>query len=178
MYFKEMNYQLRLQQPELLAADSYRGITYYVISWGSHPCAYINVAHTKYKNMSYSEMNKLGVNCHGGFTYSESKMPVSDVEGWYLGWDYAHPNDYIHYFGCDASSNYKRWTTKELERECEKVIDSIIAAIDAETTIMAMRQHLDEERDCKGCPYINCDECVDRLLTDVLEMVLKMREDK
>lgn len=176
MFFKEMKYQLRLPQPELLATDCYRGIMFYIISWGSHPCAYINVAHTDYKNKSYNEMNDLGTFCHGGFTYSETKIPITDIKGWYLGWDFAHPDDYIHYFGCDTTSSYKRWTTKELERECEKTIDNIIAMIDTNTTINAIHQHLDDARNCDGCPYSSATECVDKLLSDALEIINKLKE--
>lgn len=98
---------------------------------GSHPCAYINVPKSildKYDNPEL-DYDKWFADCHGGFTYADTKAPGVDSEekGFWLGWDYAHCDDYT----CVASGwgvvfpprDYeKQWTTAEV---LENVVDTI-----------------------------------------------------
>lgn len=117
---KEMVYKPERCDAELLACDTYKGFDYYVVSRGTHPCAYVDI-----KNYSKA-INVDDIDCHGGITYFESTLDAADHDGWFIGWDYAHCFDY---FGCyrDAPNTkmYRRWATAEMVAECKRVIDQI-----------------------------------------------------
>lgn len=118
---KEMVYRpMRNSAPELLAAGAYRGLAYYVVSNGTHPCAYVNVADTRLEGLAYFSIK--GLDCHGGLTYAAERINAVNEKGWYLGWDYAHFGDC---FGDSAQG--KRYSTGEIVSECKKVIDVIAA---------------------------------------------------
>ena len=98
---------------------------------GSHPCAYINVPKSildKYDNPEL-DCDRWFADCHGGFTYAGTKAPGidSDEEGFWLGWDYAHLNDYtcvvVNGKVVFPPRDYeKQWTTAEV---LEDVVDTI-----------------------------------------------------
>ena len=51
------------------------------------------------------------------------------LEGWFIGWDYAHCGDYCGYEETMPESirTYgKKWTTEEIIKECENAIEQII----------------------------------------------------
>lgn len=126
MEYKEMIYQSeRLVNPIILATDEYKGFPYYVVSNGTHPCAYVDVSGTKLHGMDYDEID---VFCHGGLTYSDKYLSGVDKTGWYIGWDYAHCDDWVGYYDNSRSFMRKanRWTTLEMIDECKDVIDQII----------------------------------------------------
>lgn len=96
---------------------------------GSHPCAYINVPKSildKYDNPEL-DYDKWFADCHGGFTYADTEAPGIDERGFWLGWDYAHCNDYTCVV-VDGKAVFpprdyeKQWTTAEV---LENVIDTI-----------------------------------------------------
>lgn len=124
-YIKEMVYTANTIKPERLFKGTYQGIDFYVLSLGTHPCAYIDVTNTSLNNKNYYDIE---VSCHGGLTYSRNYLATVDKKGWFIGWDYAH---YMDYLGCNLllpdylQSNGKRWTTKEIIEECKNVIDQI-----------------------------------------------------
>lgn len=123
---KEMIYQkTRLNPPEQIAKGNYNGFDYYVLNLGTHPCAYIDVADT---NLNGKEYDEIDIYCHGGLTYSESTLTTTSKTGWFIGWDYAHCNDYSGYYTESDGSLYrlKRWTTQEMVNECKEVIDQIV----------------------------------------------------
>lgn len=121
-----MIYQkVRLNSPEQIAKGNYNDFDYYVLSMGTHPCAYIDVTNTELDGKEYDEID---LNCHGGLTYSESGLATTSKTGWFIGWDYAHCNDYSGYYTESDGSLYhlKRWTTQEIINECKEVIDQIV----------------------------------------------------
>lgn len=114
---------------ELLACDTYRGFEYYVMSLGVHPCAYVAIpsSHEFYQK-HYDELPN--IDCHGGLTYSNSFLCMSGdkgINGWFIGWDYAHFNDYSGIYSTSIFPDYelKRWTTEEIVAECKHVIDQL-----------------------------------------------------
>lgn len=115
-FMKQMEYK-KLYSRELLARGNYKDHEYFVISFGSHPCGYV-------------KLNKENIDkakdapCHGGVTYAETYLNISEderLEGSFIGWDYAHFNDY-YYCGKDSFGSYK-YTTEEIVSECINVID-------------------------------------------------------
>lgn len=126
MMFKEMVYSPDRIQPERIADGEYKGFKYYVLSLGTHPCAYVDVTETKLNGCHYDNIE---IDCHGGLTYSNSGLATVEKEGWFIGWDYAHYADYAGYeakFPYELRSNGKKWTTEEMVNECKVVIDQIL----------------------------------------------------
>ena len=114
---------------KLLAHGDYKGLTFDVVSYGTHPCAYINVAKTGLAGINTDELDDTGIDCHGGFTCAGNALNVSDGEGWYIGWDYVHAGDFTGWhWRWKADDGYlKVWTTEEIIAEYIGVIDQIIS---------------------------------------------------
>ena len=105
---------------EILDNGIYNGYQYWIVSYGSHPCAYIDVSNTSLAGEFYDDID---IDCHGGLTYSENQLATVDKKGWFIGWDYAHLGDY--YRTSYNSVNGKQWTTGEIVEECINVIEQI-----------------------------------------------------
>jgi hypothetical protein len=123
---KEMIYSpKRLKQPERLAEGEYRGLTYYVLTLGTHPCAYVDVTGTPLDGKGYDDIDIL---CHFGLTYAEPHLSTVDTGGWFIGWDYGHYTDFAGYTMemAPGMQTGKKWTTEEMVEECKNVIDQII----------------------------------------------------
>lgn len=106
---KEMVYKSEhLENPEILATGAYKGHYYAVISYGTHPCCYVEIP---------DNIDENDISCHGGVTFEGS---IGFGEGDYdcVGWDYAHLGDYT---GWDPRG--KKYSTEEMVDECKSVID-------------------------------------------------------
>lgn len=117
---KRMVYTNNMHTSEILYSDTYKGLDFYVVSYGTHPCCYIGMYEDdKNYNVDYSEID---LNVHGGLTYSGNltHLPV-DHKKWWIGWDYAHVGDR---FGEYYQSGHT-WKTTELIKECIQAIDEI-----------------------------------------------------
>lgn len=128
---KEMVYtKNRYDEPIVLAHGNYHGRDFYIISFGTFPCAYIDVSNLLSMTREEQKYIKNAVDCHGGITYSDSKLPsVTDKTGWYIGWDYAHCTDYIGSLSFNNFGTAKKWTTLEIMNECKMVIDQLAKII-------------------------------------------------
>ena len=124
---KEMIYSAkRLNPPEMLADGEYKGLHFYVLNLGTHPCAYVDVTDTDLNGKDYGSID---IECHCGLTYSREYLHTVDKKGWFIGWDYAHYGDYMDYgdtFLNNMFSNDKKWTTEEIVEECKNVINQIV----------------------------------------------------
>ena len=126
---KEMEYGFNLlNRTEILDEGNYKGWNYVIVSYGMHPCAYIEIpkGHRFYEK-DYEEID---LDCHGGLTFSDVR-DFGFGEKYYIGWDYVHVGDYIPYFpieGEDMSiyENAKRWTTAEILDEVHTCIEQIV----------------------------------------------------
>lgn len=121
----------RNDKGEILATGTYKNFKYYVVSYGTHPCAYVDVSNTSWANKDYHEND---IDCHGGLTYGRDYLSAVGTERangkWYIGWDYDHygdytSNPYINMFGIYRECE-KRWTTEEIVAECKNVINQIV----------------------------------------------------
>ena len=86
---KEMIYKNKGER-ELLEKGIYKNHEYYVLSLGTHPCGYVKL---NGENGCIAE----GVCCHGGITYHENYLEISQnetIKGDFIGWDYAHYGDF------------------------------------------------------------------------------------
>lgn len=125
-------YANRLETPELLTSDEYKGFTYYVLNLGTHPCAYIEVTGTELDGRDYCDID---IDCHGSLTYSRDYLRTVDHKGWFIGWDYMHYLDFVGYefnLPQQTRTGGKRWTTEEIVLECERVIEQLVVLLDGE----------------------------------------------
>lgn len=103
---------------EVLHQGTYLGYKFFIISYGTHPCAYVE---NKDGYVDYECEKLLNVDVHGGFTFLGEKCGVEC-----LGWDYNHYGDFSSYtsllFDCDD----KKWTTEEIYEEVKRVIKQLI----------------------------------------------------
>lgn len=123
---------------KILCEGSYKGYEYKIVSYGTHPCAYIS-CEGKIKDLkSYDDFL---IPVHGYATYLGT---LGDPAKVYVGWDYAHGGDYLGddvvYEGDEEMKKYiaskKKWTTEEILEEVyfaiDKIVDSDIKDIVAE----------------------------------------------
>jgi len=130
---KEMIYQIE-RKIELLDTGDIDRFTYYVLSLGTHPCAYVKIPknHPLF-GVKYDSKIAQTVDCHCGLTYAGSTLIISQFEtlsGWFIGWDYAHCFDFMGYsldprFSDLHNNDDKKWTTEEIVAECKKVIEQL-----------------------------------------------------
>lgn len=127
---KKMVYQ-EDRKIELLYQGEYKGYKFYILNLGTHPTAYIEIP--KDNNLFKKNYDSIDLYVHGGLTYSDSVLFISEnekAEGeWFIGWDYAHWNDYMPYYDemnfNSRHNNFKKWTTEEIKQECENAIDEL-----------------------------------------------------
>ena len=114
---------------------TYKGYEFKIVSLGTHPCAYVRIPQDhKYHGVCYSDLEF--ITCHGGLTYSENYIQINSsetVDGWWVGWDYAHHGDYttlddfgFYDLGCD-DEDQKKWTEEEIMQDIESVIEQLQA---------------------------------------------------
>lgn len=125
---KEMIYS-KERKIEVLDTGYCYELLYYIISLGTHPCAYVKipVTHWLYGISDYDEMP---IECHYGLTYCRDYLMLSEdekVEGKFIGWDYAHAGDYAPWYDeIGHFSNEHKWTTEEIQKEVKDVCYQII----------------------------------------------------
>lgn len=123
---KEMVYKPALKEREILYSGEYNGYKYYIVSLGTHPCAYVEVpeGHICYGKCD-EDAYHLDIDVHGGITFGDFGLKgVSDK--FMLGWDYNHCDDY--YFTMLPFRNAykgKKWTTKEMLEDVKSVINRL-----------------------------------------------------
>lgn len=118
--FKEMIYEAYRKEAEILCDEQYRGYRFLVVSYGTYPCGYVELKEGQPYN-GYEDYDEIDVDVHGGLTWAGK---LSFIDGWFIGWDYAHYEDFCGYD--DDRRGYKRWTTQEIIDECKNVIDQLI----------------------------------------------------
>ena len=120
----------------MLDESVYNNYHYAIVSYGTHPCAYVEIpqGHEYYGKNIYNF--DFPIKCHGGITYSSDKGILFPVEhelhrdGYWIGWDYNHYNDYYAYNIDPAKADrifrcVKKWTTEEILEEVKNVIDQL-----------------------------------------------------
>ena len=130
---KPMIYQ-KDRKMELLHKGEYKGYNFYILNLGTHPTAYIEIPKEhKLYGKDYNEIYEMGydIDVHGGLTYSDDELMCVKSENWFIGWDYAHCDDYAGYYEEDflrhlsEMRKLKKWTTEEIIEECKSAINQI-----------------------------------------------------
>ena len=127
MTFKPMEYKAK-GSFDVLADDTYKGYRFLIVSYGTHPCAYVVLPETsKFYGKNYEDeiFDDLNFHVHGGLTYSEWGLKkLLGGKAYLIGWDYVHPGDYYEH--SPTLSLGKKWSTEEVYEEVKEVIDEII----------------------------------------------------
>lgn len=116
-------YDITIKKPARVADGFYRGFRFYVLTMGSHPCAYVDVGRNEFLEDE--------INCHGGITYCDNTLATVPEKSYFIGWDYAHYNDFL-VFNDRLAKEYgepylaHKYTLSEIVKECANVIDQII----------------------------------------------------
>ena len=113
---------------DVLADDTYKGYRFFIISYGTHPCAYVALPKTsKFYGKNYEDeiFDDLNFHVHGGLSYSGWSLHGRlKKEAYAIGWDYVHPGDY--YELSPTLFLGKKWSTVEVYEEVKEAIDEII----------------------------------------------------
>lgn len=128
---KQMTYKPN-RETEILEEGTYKNINFIIVSYGTHPCAYIRIPENhKLYNVDYMDSNmEFNFGVHGGITWS-GPLPkaIPNKQGFYYGWDYTHCDDYNGYeekFPISIRTGGKKWTTEEIYEEVKAAIDILI----------------------------------------------------
>ena len=128
MDFKEMAYSSERTDGNLLTRGNIDGYEYLIVSYGTHPCAYIAIPenHSRYKDYHKLESDNT-IYPHGGVTYSGSER--NGIKGHWIGWDYHHACDFSGHYLSGVDYDYfvekKKWTTAEIFDEVQDVIEQL-----------------------------------------------------
>lgn len=129
---KEMVYRSAIENGhqfiDVLDEGIYKGFHYVIISFGTHPCAYVEIPkeHELYDASNKDELYDIA--CHGGINFNtytglpfvHSKNPN---KGHCIGWSFSTVGyDYIY----DICSYGKKWTTKEIFEDVKNVIEQLL----------------------------------------------------
>ena len=126
---KNIYYADLLHAANILKSGKYKNFNYLIISYGTHPCCYIEIP--KGHNLYEKDYKDINIDCHGGLTYSDfRKFPNNEKAKYYIGWDYAHVGDFFFtslLFSNPNINRYgnKKWTIEEMFNEIKHVIDQI-----------------------------------------------------
>lgn len=123
---KEMIYEDGTKhEPEILHEDIYKGYKFYIVSYGTHPCCYVEIPVTSpYYEKGYDD---IPIFCHGGLTFSGERDFANFA--WCIGWDFAHAGDQ---YGTRWENGHE-WLTEELLDECISVIDQLVEGSPSKT---------------------------------------------
>ncbi len=110
---------------KVLATEEYKGFRWWIISLGTHPCAYVELANRpkEYIKKDFSE-----ISIHGGITYVgndlwlEESGKSSIKNTLIIGWDYAHCLDFYPHINDDG----RRYPTEEIFEDVKSCIEQII----------------------------------------------------
>lgn len=130
MQYKKVNELEFGKKYEILAEGDFLDSHYLIVSYFSHPCAYIfyDKKHPLYQK-HYDEINdKIDLQVNGGLTYSRMGKSFADgthilPDHWCLGWDYAHCDDELLLTHCEIPG--KKWTTAEIIYQAKSAINDI-----------------------------------------------------
>jgi hypothetical protein len=130
---KKMKYEPTFNYRLLYEGDK-DGYHIAIVSYGTHPCAYVSVPKSHpYYGIGY---DNAPIDCHYGLTFSEPNSKLNeyktqwneshrDEDIWWIGWDYAHCTDYYGNCFFPSLGPTKAWTTKEIREECYDVIKQL-----------------------------------------------------
>lgn len=130
MEMKSMEYKCtRKPRREYLYKGHYRSVPFAIVLYQVHLCAYIYIKDQGDNSDDYD------IWCHGSCTYAGSTditafgINECSYSGRWVGWDYAHFNDYrTREKMLSFSDDLKKWTTEEIYEEVKEAIDNYLSS--------------------------------------------------
>ena len=104
---------------EILDKGKYKGYRYVIISFGTHPCAYVEIPHM-HPYWNQTDYDELDIKVHGGLTFSGEQPFLNNK--FCIGWDYWHCDDYNPL--CPELGG-KKWKTWEIKKDVFDVINQL-----------------------------------------------------
>ena len=155
MIFREMEYKPErdFKQVSLLAEGRHLGYHWVVLSFETHPCAYVQIRNPEHPYY-HKQYDDIELDLRGTLSYSrrylkipdpkDSSIIVQDNEGWWIGWDYMR-----NYFYGDGhkNPNLPRITVKEIIEEVMSVIVQLETKIEWKDNFRPWTKAGDYERD-------------------------------
>ena len=107
----------------LLGAGEYKGYKWFILSYQTHPCAYIVLTPSdEFYGKGYDDYY---FEVHGGITYAQFGLhDFVDKDQWVIGWDYNHLGDY----SAMVNMGGKKYTTKEIYGKVKEAINLLAEA--------------------------------------------------
>lgn len=116
------------REKAMLAEGRYKGYNYWVLSLGTHPCAYVQIP--SWSPCFHNDRACLSLQSpYGGVTYIENDvyaLPQKQSNGYFIGWDYAHCEDYYGDYNNEENTVLRKHTTAEIVECCKKTIDELV----------------------------------------------------
>ena len=111
----------------VLAFGEVKGFVFKIISYGSHPCAYVGCP----LDHPIATSDDFDVDCHGGLTFGQpGDGELFDEELYWIGWDYAHGGDFFLYYDSELTPIEglpgRKWTVFEILDEVKHVVDVLL----------------------------------------------------
>lgn len=123
----KMEYTLKIKDRLILHEGNIDGYNFWIISYGSHPCAYVELPQTHpYYGKCDCDAYDLDINVHGGITFGNYGLgSIISQDKFLLGWDYNHYNDYNCRDELYRLASGKKWTTEEIYKDVQNVIKQL-----------------------------------------------------
>ena len=103
----------RLRQRRIVESGKMDGHKWFIVSYGSHPCAYVE------SDAPEKLLEEISV--HGSITFSGKAFPEFETDGRFIGWDYNHCID----FNAEFCFGSKQWTVSEIMDDVKSVISQL-----------------------------------------------------
>lgn len=153
---KEITYSNSMKNAYLADEGEYKGVKYFIIAGGIHPCAYV-MCDEKFVNKHKTDWGDLDcISVHGGVTWLEDadhlKGHPNNYTGICFGWDYGHAGDWAGYHQDVENMVYEnhKYTLMEIQHECRSAIDQYLIV-----------KHMDEDDERDDSEISNKDEISD-----------------
>lgn len=120
------------RQINILGMGEIGGFKWAIVSYGTHPCAYIGLPdqHPLSRASTFDlDDDMVDLDVHWGVTYSDSHL-FGDASCWWIGWDYHHIDDYSGYCLLEGERKFScgrthKWTSEEIYLEVQAAIKQL-----------------------------------------------------
>ena len=109
---------------DVLVDGTIEEYNFLILNLGSHPTAYVEIPsnHCCYNLKSYDDF---GIDVHGGVTYWSCHPVKRGGKDRWIGWDYAHFDDYISGSSPRHCLEGKQWSVDEILEDVKSVINQL-----------------------------------------------------
>ena len=139
------------RESEIIARNIYKGVEYFVVNIGTHPCAYV-VCDKEFLDKHKDEWGDIdGISVHGGVTYMGELSDLSAFCGdpklkevYCFGWDYGHAGDWSGYLTDFQNEGSRKYTTEMVVEDCKDVIDQYLKILEKNKQVKEITEDWEE----------------------------------